>query len=155
MIVRFIRDVIKRLSPSFFFLICEHMSCLHFLSNEPDPDLISLNFPNTTALFGTFREEQPATDIVTDLPSCTISNARGGFLELYNVDTGFVPGRHGSFDNIGTGVPLTVTWNITAHPRLKKTHTGRYKCRTDIRNSHQSYQLNILGFGKGIRYLSF
>ena len=96
--------------------------------------------------------DQRVTDIAADLPYCTIHNAQSAYLELYNMDTGFIAGRHGWFNNSGTGVPLTVVWNRTTFPLLKGKYTGRYKCHTDTANSLHSYQMKI-GRGKVFMYL--
>ena len=96
--------------------------------------------------------DQRVADIAADLPYCTIHNAHSAYLELYNRDTGFIAGRHGWFNNSGTGVTLIVLWNITAFPLLKGNYTGRYKCRTDTANSLHSYQMEI-GHGELFMYL--
>ena len=63
------------------------------------------------------------------------------------MDTGFVAGRHGPFDNrvgTGTGFSTVVTWNTTAYPVVITSHAGLYRCRTDTVISGEAYQLNVL-----------
>ena len=101
--------------------------------------------PNLTAYFA---EGEATATLAPALPFCTVSRQNGSFLELYNVDTGFVAGRHGQFDNrpgIGNLVATYVVWNTTANPVLDTSYTGLYRCRTDTSTSSVFYQLNVRG----------
>ena len=101
--------------------------------------------PNITAFFA---EGEPTATVTDALPLCTVSRQNGSFLELYNVDTGFVAGRHGQFDNrLGmSSIPATnVAWNTTANPVLDTSYNGLYRCRTDTSTSSAFYQLNVRG----------
>ena len=100
--------------------------------------------PNLTAYFA----EGEATVTVADaLPLCIVSRQNGSFLELYNVDTGFVEGRHGQFDNRpGMGSLATnVGWNTAVNPVLDTSYNGLYRCRTDTSTSSEFYRLNVRG----------
>ena len=63
------------------------------------------------------------------------------------MDTGFIAGRHGPFDNTpsGSGIVTAVLWNTSAYPVLNTSYTGLYRCRTDTANSTTTYQLNVRG----------
>ena len=103
--------------------------------------------PYTLPLTAYFAEGEATAIVDQGLPVCTILLQAGSFLELYNIDTGFVAGRHGPFDNSpsGSGIVTGVLWNTTAYPVLKTSYTGLYRCRTDAANSTATYQLNIRG----------
>ena len=107
---------------------------------------LSLNTaPNLTAYFA---EGEATSPLVTALPSCVIFAQNGSFLELYNVDTEFVAGRHGPFDNrpgIGSLANTGLLWNTTANPVLDTSYNGLYRCRADTSISSSFYQLNVLG----------
>ena len=67
---------------------------------------------------------------------------------MYNVDTGFVAGRHGPFDNrpgMSRPAGTTVVWNTTANQVLVTSYNGLYRCRTDTSTSSGFYQLNVRG----------
>ena len=98
---------------------------------------------NITAFFA---EGEATSTLAAGLPACLVSLQAGPFLELYNVDTGFVAGRHGQFDNrpgMGRLIATNVVWNTTAYPVLRTRYTGLYRCRTDTTNSRAAYQLNV------------
>ena len=101
--------------------------------------------PHTSPLSAFFAEDESTATLGIGLPACVIVQQAGSFLELYNVDTGFVAGRHGPFDNTpsGSGFLTFVEWNTTAYPVLKTSYTGLYICRTDTANSTATYQLNV------------
>ena len=101
--------------------------------------------PDTSPLSAFFAEGEATATLGAGLPTCIIVFQAGSFLELYNVDTGFVAGRHGQFDNrpFGIGAGTLVSWNTTAYPVLKTSYTGLYRCRTDTANSAPTYQLNV------------
>ena len=113
------------------------------------PSLIAANLiPATTPPTAFFAEGESTATLGTGLPSCTIIREAGSYLELYNVDTGFVAGRHGPFDNrpmIGIGVTTTVLWDTATYPVLNASFTGLYICRTDTGNSTTTYHLNVRG----------
>ena len=101
--------------------------------------------PDTSPLGAFFAEDESTATLGAGLPTCTILYQVGSYLELYNVDTGFVAGRHGPFDNTvgGSGIVTFVWWNTTAYPVLKTSYTGLYICRADTANSTAAYQLNV------------
>ena len=104
--------------------------------------------PASTPLNGFFVEGTATTTLITALPTCTITSLAGSFLELQNVNTGFVAGRHGPFNNTADanmGFVTGVLWNTTAYPVLNTSYTGLYICRTDTGNSTAAYQLNVRG----------
>ena len=104
--------------------------------------------PSTPPGKAYFAEGESTATLLLALPACSILFQAGSFLELYNVDTGFVAGRHGPFDNrpmIGIGASTTVGWNTTTYPVLNAGFTGLYMCRTDTGNSMVTYQLNVRG----------
>ena len=104
--------------------------------------------PAATPFTAFFAEGEATATLGTGLPSCAIIIQAGSYLELYNVDTGFVAGRHGPFDNTpmtGSGVITLVVWDTTTYPVLKTSYTGLYRCRTDTANSISTYQLNVRG----------
>ena len=118
------------------------------LSGQAIPSLTATGLiPDTTPLTAFFAEGEATAILGTGLPSCTIIQEAGSYLELYNVDTGFVAGRHGPFDNTpsGSGIITGVVWNTTTYPVLKTSYTGLYLCRTDTGNSTWTYQLNVRG----------
>ena len=95
-----------------------------------------------------FAEGEVTATLALALPICADSLQNGSFLEVYNVDTGFVAGRHGPFDNrpgMGSLASTNVLWNTTAYPVLDTSYTGLYRCRTDTSTSLESYQLNVRG----------
>ena len=102
---------------------------------------------DTAPLTAFFAEGEATANLGAGLPSCTIVRQAGSYLELYNVDTGFVAGRHGPFDNTpsGSGLVTFVEWNTTTYPVLITSYTGLYRCRTDTANSTATYQLNVRG----------
>ena len=63
------------------------------------------------------------------------------------MDTGFIAGRHGPFDNTpsGSGVLTYARWDTALYPMLVTRYTGFYRCRTDTSNSSSTYQLNVRG----------
>ena len=63
------------------------------------------------------------------------------------MDTGFIAGRHGPFNNTHSGSDLStaVFWDNTAYPVLNTSYTGLYRCRADTGNSMATYQLNVRG----------
>ena len=103
--------------------------------------------PDTSPLTAFFAEGESTATLGAGLPSCTIVQQAGSYLELYNVDTGFIAGRHGPFDNTpsGSGGVTVVVWNTTAYRVLNTSYTGLYRCRTDTANSSATYQLNVRG----------
>ena len=104
--------------------------------------------PSTPPLKANFAEGESTATLLLGLPTCSIFRQAGSFLELYNVDTGFVAGRHGPFDNrlvIGIGVATNVAWTSATYPVLNASFTGLYICRTDTANSRDAYQLNVRG----------
>ena len=103
--------------------------------------------PATTPLTAFFAEGEATANLVIGFPYCGMFVQAGSFLELYNVDTGFVAGRHGPFDNTpsGIGIVTIVRWNTNTYPVLKTSYTGLYRCRADTGNSTQTYQLNVRG----------
>ena len=104
--------------------------------------------PATLPFNAYFAEGESTATLQLGLPICTTSFQNGSFIELYNVDTGFVAGRHGPFDNrgmTGNGPTTTVSWDTTTYPVLKTSFTGLYICRTDTANSTATYQLNVRG----------
>ena len=103
--------------------------------------------PATSPLTAFFAEGESTTILGTGLPICTIAQQAGSYLELYNVDTGFIAGWHGPFDNTpsGSGFVTPAFWNTTAYPVLNTSYTGLYRCRTDTANSLVTYQLNVRG----------
>ena len=120
------------------------------LSGATPPTLSAAGLsPNTPSnLTAYFAEGEATSPLITGLPSCVILAQNGSFLELYNVDTGFVAGRHGPFDNRpGMGGPITtgVGWNTAVSPVLDTSYTGLYRCRADTSMSSAFYQLNVLG----------
>ena len=118
------------------------------LSGQAIPGLHASGLiPASSPLTAFFAEGEATANLGLGLPYCTISLQAGSFLELYNVDTGFVAGRHGPFDNTpsGSGIITTMVWNTTAYPVLKTSYTGLYRCRTDTGNSTVTYQLNVRG----------
>ena len=120
-----------------------------WFSAQATPALIAVNhIPATPPLKAYFAEGESTATLLLGLPICTIAFQAGSFLELYNVDTGFVAARHGPFDNrpiIGIGISTYVGWNTTTYPVLKTSYTGLYRCRTDTGNSTATYQLNVRG----------
>ena len=118
------------------------------LSGQAVPGLTATGLiPYTTPLTASFAEGEATATLRTGLPLCTITHQAGSYLELYNLDTGFVAGRHGPFGNTpsGSGIITAVFWNTTAYPVLKTSYTGLYRCRTDTGNSTATYQLNVRG----------
>ena len=103
--------------------------------------------PDTPPITAFFAEGESTFTLRTGLPLCINALEAGAFLELYNVGTGFIAGRHGSFDNTpsGSGIATSVIWNTTAYPVLNTSYTGLYMCRTDTSNSSATYQLNVRG----------
>ena len=105
--------------------------------------------PNTPPLKAYFAEGESTAPLILGLPSCLVSARTGSFLELYNVDTGFVAGRHGPFDDrpMAGNAPTNtgVFWNTATYPVLNASFTGLYICRTDTGNSTATYQLNVRG----------
>ena len=124
--------------------------CTVVLSGAAPPALTAAGLipntpPNNTAFFA---EGEPTATVADALPLCTVSGQNGSFLELYNVDTGFVAGRHGQFDNrpdMGSPPATSVGWNTTDYPVLDTSHNGLYRCRTDTKTSFAVYQLNVRG----------
>ena len=124
--------------------------CTVVLSGATPPTLSAASLsPNTAPnLTAYFAEGEATSPLLTGLPSCVIFAQNGSFLELYNVDTGFVAGRHGPFDNrpgIGSLASTGVLWNTTANPVLDTSYTGLYRCRADTSTSSGFYQLNVRG----------
>ena len=119
------------------------------LSGQTIPWLAAAGLiPDTPPLKAYFAEGESTATLVLGLPTCAISLQNGSFLELYNVDTGFVAARHGPFDNrpmIGIGITTSAFWDTTTYPVLKTSYTGLYRCRTDTGNSTATYQLNVRG----------
>ena len=104
--------------------------------------------PATTPLNGFFAEGTATTTLTNALPVCTITSLAGSFLELHNVNTGFVAGRHGPFNNTADanmGDATSALWDTDTYPVLKASYTGLYICRTDTGNSTATYQLNVRG----------
>ena len=124
--------------------------CTVVLSGAAPPGLTATGLsPNTPPNITAFFAEGEATVSVADaLPLCTVSRQNGSFLELCNVDTGFVAGRHGPFDNrpgMGRPIATNVGWNTAVNPVLDTSHNGLYRCRTDTSTSSAFYQLNVRG----------
>ena len=103
--------------------------------------------PSTTPLTAFFAEGESTATLGVGVPSCTILQQAGSYLELYNVDTGFIAGRHGPFDNTlsGGSMVTVVEWDTTLYPVLNTSYAGLYRCRTDTANSTSTYQLNVRG----------
>ena len=123
--------------------------CILVFSAQATPTLNAVNLiPATLPLKAYFAEGESTATLLLGLPTCVISFSTGSFLELYNVDTGFVAARHGPFDNrpvIGIGIATNVGWNTATYPVLKTSYTGLYRCRTDTANATATYQLNVRG----------
>ena len=107
--------------------------------------------PDTSPLTAFFAEGESNATLGLGVPLCTVAQQAGSYLELYNVDTGFIAGRHGPFDNTArafgssSDIVTAVFWNTTAYPVLNTSYTGLYRCRTDTGNSSATYQLNVRG----------
>ena len=112
------------------------------------PSLTAANIlPPTYPLKGTFVEGEGTAQLENGLPSCFVFAGRARFLELFNVDTGFVAAWRGPFDNTPTGMGrgTFLMWDKINFPVLKTSYSGVYKCRTDDRYSHHTYTLSVLG----------
>ena len=143
-------NVVLLVAPGFQIAKTCRCLCTVVLSGAVPPTLSAAGLipntpPNNTAFFA---EGEPTVTVADALPSCTLLRQNGSFLELYNVDTGFVAGRHGPFDNrpgIGSPGITFVLWNTTANPVLDTSYNGLYRCRTDTSMSSAFYQLNVRG----------
>ena len=107
--------------------------------NVAVPTLISEFRPSSTSYWAhVFHQGQITSNITDLLPSCLILKQASSYLELYNVDNGFVAARHGEFTSY-----TSLSWNDTAYPVLEPSLSGLYRCRTATANSTESFQLNV------------
>ncbi|XP_065181317.1 mucin-5AC-like [Sycon ciliatum] len=79
------------------------------------------------------------------LPSCSAevlgAGASGQYLRLTNTDTSTTVADLGAFSIAPTTRPFSLFWNTLT---LDPTYTGQYRCITDIGNSSETYQLNVV-----------
>ena len=144
-------NVVLHVAPGFqISKTCCRCLCTVVLSGLAPPVLSAAGLsPNTEPNnFAFFEEGEATSTLLKGLPLCTILAQNGSFLELYNVNTGFVAGWHGQFDNRPGMSSLSATnvgWNTTVNPVLDTSYNGLYRCRTDTSTSLAVYQLNVRG----------